>query len=72
MFTAAGGQSSSAQRRMKDILSPITARPMVLELLIATSRTWRRLESTNQLKVIAVVGFNGGIEVMHVPAKHAA
>ncbi|WP_452101137.1 hypothetical protein [Bradyrhizobium monzae] len=54
-------------------MSPITARPMVLELLIATSRTWRRLEGTNQLpKVIAIVGFNGGIEVMHVPAKHTA
>lgn len=73
IFTAAGGQSSSAQRRTKDILSPITVRPRVLELLIATSRTRRRLKGTNQLlKGIAVVGFNGGIEVMHVPAKHAA
>jgi hypothetical protein len=48
-------------------LSPITAKPMVLELLIATSRAWRRLKGTNQLpKVIAAVGYDGGI------AKHAA
>ncbi|MFB6420955.1 MULTISPECIES: hypothetical protein [Bradyrhizobium] len=53
-------------------MSPITAKPMVLEQLIATSRTRRRLKGTNQLpKVIAVVGFDGGFEVIHVPAKHA-
>lgn len=57
VHTAAGGQSLSAQTRTKDALSSITASPMVFELPIAASRTWRRLKSTNRLpKVIAVVG----------------
>jgi putative transposase len=39
----------------------------------AASKTWRRLKGTNQLpKVIAVVRFENGIEVIEVPANHAA
>jgi hypothetical protein len=37
------------------------------------SKTWRRLKGTNQLpKVIAGVRFNDGIEVIQMPANHAA
>ncbi len=59
--------------RTKGSLSPTTARLMVFKLLIAASKTWRRLKGTNQLpKLIAGVRFNDGIEVIHVPANHAA
>ncbi|MGH9610349.1 MAG: IS256 family transposase [Bryobacteraceae bacterium] len=59
--------------RTKGSLSPTTARLMVFKLVIAASRTWRRLKGTNQLpKVIAGVRFNDGIEVIQVPANHAA
>jgi hypothetical protein len=45
----------------------------VFKLVIAASKTWRRLKGTNQLpKVIAGVRFNDGIEVIHMPANHAA
>jgi transposase-like protein len=50
-----------------------TARLMVFKLLCAASKTWRRLKGTNQLpKVIAGVSFENGIEVIQVPANHAA
>ena len=59
--------------RTKGSLSSTTARLMVFKLVIAASKTWRRLKGTNQLpKVIAGVRFNDGIEVIHVPANHAA
>jgi transposase-like protein len=59
--------------RTKGSLSPITARLMVFKLLCAASKTWRRLKGTNQLpKVIAGVSFENGIEVIQVPANHAA
>jgi transposase-like protein len=59
--------------RTKGSLSPTTARLMVFKLLCAASKTWRRLKGTNQLpKVIAGVSFENGIEVIHVPANHAA
>jgi putative transposase len=52
---------------------PTTARLMMFKLVIAASKTWRRLKGTNQLpKVIAGVRFNGGIEVIQMPANHAA
>ncbi|MET4235917.1 transposase-like protein [Bradyrhizobium sp. i1.4.4] len=55
--------------RMKGSLSPTTAKPMVFKLVIAASTTWRRLKSTNPLpKVVAIVGFNDGIEIIQVPA----
>jgi hypothetical protein len=46
---------------------------MVFKLLCAASKTWRRLKGTNHLpKVIAGVKFQDGIEVIQVPANHAA
>ena len=59
--------------RTKGSLSSTTARLMVFKLVIAASKTWRRLKGTNQLpKVIAGVKFNDGIEVIRMPANHAA
>ena len=59
--------------RTKGSLSSTTAKLMVFKLLFATSKTWRRLKGTNQLpKVIAGVRFENGIEVIEVPANHAA
>ena len=59
--------------RTKGSLSSTTARLMVFKLVIAASKTWRRLKGTNQLPtVIAGVRFNDGIEVIHMPANHAA
>ena len=59
--------------RTKGSLSSTTARLMVFKLVIAASKTWRRLKGTNQLpKVIAGVRFNDGIEVIPMPANHAA
>lgn len=46
---------------------------MVFKLVIAASKTWRRLKGTNQLpKIIAGVSFRDGIEIIQVPANHAA
>ena len=53
--------------RTKGSLSPTTARLMVFKLLCAASKTWRRLKGTNQR-----VRFENGIEVIQVPANHAA
>ena len=59
--------------RTKGSLSSTTARLMVFKLLGAASKTWRRLKGTYQLpKVIAGVRFENGIEVIDVPANHAA
>ncbi len=59
--------------RTKGSLSSATARLMVFKLLNAASKTWRRLKGTNQLpKIIAGVRFQDGIEVIQVPANHAA
>ena len=59
--------------RTKGSLSPTAAKLMVFKLVITASKTWRRLKGTNQLlKVIADVRFNDGIEVIYVPANHAA
>jgi transposase-like protein len=59
--------------RTKGSLSSTTAKLMVFKLLCAASKTWRRLKGTNQLpKVIAGVRFENGIEVIEVPANHAA
>lgn len=50
--------------RMKGALSQDTARLMVFKLVMAASKTWRRLKGQNQLpKVINGVKFKDGIEV---------
>src|SRR6202142_4591858 len=59
--------------RTKGSLSPRTARLMVFKLVIAASKTWRRLKGTNHLpKIVAGVRFKDGIEVLEVPENHAA
>ena len=59
--------------RTKGSLSPTTAKLMVFSLVIAASKTWRRLKGTNHLpKIIAGVRFKDGIEVIKVPATNAA
>jgi hypothetical protein len=57
---------------MKGALSQDTARLMVFKLVMAASKTWRRLQGQNQLpKVIQGVKFHDGIEVAR-EAKSAA
>jgi putative transposase len=59
--------------RTKGSLSPTTARLMVFKLVIAASKTWRRLKGTNHLpKIVAGVRFKDGIEVLELPENHAA
>jgi putative transposase len=59
--------------RTKGSLSPTTAKLMVFKLIVAASKTWRRLKGTNQLpKVVGGVKFQDGIEVIEAPANHAA
>jgi len=50
--------------RMKGALSQDTARLMVFKLVMAASKTWRRLQGQNQLpKVVKGAKFRDGIEV---------
>ena len=59
--------------RTKGALSPTTARLMVFKLVIAASRTWRRLKGENQLpKVVAGVTFRDGTEVLDHTSDRAA
>ena len=59
--------------RTKGSLSPTTARLMVFKLVIAASKTWRRLKGENQLpKVVAGVTFRDGTEVIERPSTRAA
>jgi putative transposase len=59
--------------RTKGGLSPTTARLMVFKLVMAASKTWRRLKGENQLpKVIAGVTFKDGTEIIDLPSNRAA
>jgi transposase-like protein len=59
--------------RTKGSLSQRTARLMVFKLVSAAAKTWRRLKGENQLpKVVQGVKFQNGIEVIEMPASHAA
>lgn len=59
--------------RTKGALSSRTARLMVFKLVIAASRTWRRLKGENQLpKVVAGVRFQDGTEVVDGQSTRAA
>ena len=59
--------------RAKGALSQDTARLMVFKLVMAASKTWRRLKGENQLpKVVQGVTFRNGVEVTDTPAQHAA
>jgi transposase-like protein len=59
--------------RTKGALSPNTARLMVFKLVMAASKTWRRLKGENQLpKVVAGVTFRNGTEVLDHTSDRAA
>jgi putative transposase len=59
--------------RTKGALSARTAKLMVFKLVGAAAKTWRRLKGESQLpKVIAGIKFQNGIEVVKMPAHHAA
>jgi hypothetical protein len=59
--------------RTKGLLSPRTAKLMVFKLVAAVAKTWRRLKEENQLpKVVRGVKFQNGVEVIEMPADHAA
>jgi len=59
--------------RTKGALSHKTARLMVFKLIIAASKTWRRLNGENQLpKVLEGVKFTNGVAVTATPNKDAA
>jgi len=59
--------------RTKGALSQDTARLMVFKLVMAASKTWRRLKGDNQLpKVVQGVIFRNGVEVTNTPAQNAA
>ena len=59
--------------RTKGALSPTTARLMVFKLVMAASKTWRRLKGENQLpKIVAGVTFRDGTEVTDLPSNRAA
>jgi len=59
--------------RTKGALSHKTARLMVFKLVIAASKTWRRLKGENQLpKVVEGIKFTDGVAVIATPTKDAA
>ena len=59
--------------RTKGALSQDTARLMVFKLVMAASKTWRRLKDENQLpKVVQGVTFRNGAEVTDTPDQNAA
>jgi len=59
--------------RTRGSLSPTTARLMVFKLVMAASKTWRRLKGENQLpKVVAGVTFQDGTVVIERPSNRAA
>ena len=59
--------------RTKGALSAKTAKLMVFKLVDAAAKKWRRLKGEKQLpKVIAGIKFQNGIEVVKMPAHHAA
>ena len=59
--------------RTKGALSQRTAKLMVFTLVMAASRTWRRLKGDNQLpKVITGVRFRDGVEITQTSDQRAA
>jgi putative transposase len=59
--------------RTRGALSQDTARLMVFKLIMAAAKTWRRLNSENQLpKVVAGVIFRNGVEVTDASKQSAA
>jgi putative transposase len=59
--------------RTKGSLSPSTARLMVFKLVMAASKTWRKLKRENQLpKVVAGATFRDGNEIVEGQSSRAA
>jgi len=59
--------------RTRGSLSSTTAKLMVFKLVMAASKSWRRLQGQNQLpKVIGGARFQDGIEVIEASSNHAA
>jgi putative transposase len=59
--------------RTKGALSAKTAKLMVFKLVTAAAKTWRRLKGENQLpKIVQGIKFQNGIEIIEMPAHHAA
>jgi len=59
--------------RTKGALSQKTARLMVFKLVIAASKTWRRLKGENQLpRVVEGVKFADGVAITATSTKDAA
>jgi len=59
--------------RTKGSLSSATAKPMVFKLILAASKTWRRLNGEKQLpKVIEDVRFQDRLEVIETRSQNAA
>jgi transposase-like protein len=59
--------------RTKGSLSSATAKLMVFKLIMAASKTWRRLNGEKQLpKVVEGVKFQDGIEIIERPSQNAA
>ena len=59
--------------RTRGALSPTTARLMVFKLVMAATKTWRRLKGENQLpKLLAGVRFQDGTEVAEPASTRAA
>jgi putative transposase len=59
--------------RTKGSLSPSTARLMVFKLVMAASKTWRKLKGENQLpKVVAGATFRDGNEIVEGQSSRAA
>ena len=57
----------------KGAMSAKTAKLMVIKLVTAAAKTSRRLKGENQLqKVVQGIKFQNGIEVIEMPAHHAA
>jgi putative transposase len=59
--------------RTNGSLSLATGRLIVLRHIIAASRIWRRFEGADQLAtLIQAVKFSADIEIIQLPASHAA
>jgi len=66
-------QRRASAHEPKGALSHKTARIMVFKLVMAASRTWRRLKGENRLPmVIAGVRFTDGVAVTEAPDQRAA
>jgi hypothetical protein len=67
------GPTNAIEARAKANDRPRSAKLMVFKLIIAASKTWRRLQGQNQLpKVFGGVRFQDRVEVTQASSNHAA